>query len=316
MDVDLTPAQPLSELPVEPREYHSFYRTPRFRWWHSAVALGAFIIVWGAAVLATTIAVVLYEMLAGGATLEEMAQGLLTPGLFLANNLGIALAIPVALAVHRAVFGQRAGWLCSIQGRFRWRLLRRFLLVAAVVHLAALASWLAANGAPDSLRVRPETPFLLVVVLLTTPLQAAGEEFAFRGLAARAVGSWFYSPAVGLVVATAVTAVLFMLVHRAGDLRLNALYLCLALTASNSHLAWRGARGGDCATRGIQPHHHAVLALPRPGGILRSGAGNRRPAGAGTGGRRDPDSRGIALADPTDGHPCPHSPSRAGPIAR
>ena len=223
---------------MEPREYHSFYRTPRFRWWHSAVALGAFIIVWGAAVLATTIAVVLYEMLAGGATLEEMAQGLLTPGLFLANNLGIALAIPVALAVHRAVFGQRAGWLCSIQGRFRWRLLRRFLLVAAVVHLAALASWLAANGAPDSLRVRPETPFLLVVVLLTTPLQAAGEEFAFRGLAARAVGSWFYSPAVGLVVATAVTAVLFMLVHRAGDLRLNALYLCLALTASI--LTWRG----------------------------------------------------------------------------
>ena len=100
---------------MEPREYHGFYRTPRFRWWHSAVALGAFIIVWGAAVLATTIAVVLYEMLAGGATPEEMAQGLLTPGLFLANNLGIALAIPVALAVHRLVFGQRAGWLCSIR---------------------------------------------------------------------------------------------------------------------------------------------------------------------------------------------------------
>ena len=76
------------------------------------------------------------------------------------------------------------------------------------------------------------------MVLLTTRLQAAGEEFAFRGLAARAVGSWFYSPAVGLVVSTAVTALLFMLVHRAGDLRLNALYLCLALTASM--LTWRG----------------------------------------------------------------------------
>jgi len=232
-----TPSLPQSELPVAPREYHDFYRTPRYRRWQSVVALVVFVVAWGAAVLGATIAAVLYEMLIGGATPEEMAEGLLTPALFLANNLGVALAIPAALVTHRAVFEQRVGWLFSIQGRLRWRLLRRCLLVAAGVHVVVLASWLVVHGAPEGLRLRPETPFLLVVVLLTTPLQAAGEEVAFRGLATRAIGSWFHDSRVGLVVATATTAALFVVVHGAGDLRLNAFYLSLAVAASA--LTWR-----------------------------------------------------------------------------
>ncbi len=229
--------QPLAVLPVVPREYHEFYRTPRFRWWHSLVALAVFALVWGIAVLAATTVAVVGEVLLGTATTEDMADGLVTPGLFLANNVGIACAIPAALATHRIVFGQRVGWLFSIQGRARWALLGRFVLVAAVVHLVVLAMWLAINGAPDDLRIRPETWFLLGAVVLTTPLQAAGEEVAFRGLAARAVGSWFAAPRVGLVVSTAVTALLFMLLHGAEDLRLNGFYLCLAVAASL--LTWR-----------------------------------------------------------------------------
>jgi membrane protease YdiL (CAAX protease family) len=235
--VTQAPPQRPTELPVTPREYHAFYRTPRFRWWHSLVALALFAVAWGAAVLAATTAAVLYEVLLGRATVEEMAQGLMTPGLFLANNVGVALAIPVAVVTHRVVFGQRAGWLFSVQGRLRWGLLGRFLLVAGVVHLAVLAAWLGTNGTPDGLRVRPETWFLLAVILLTTPLQAAGEEVTFRGLATRAVGSWFGVSWVGLVVATAVTAVLFMFLHGAGDLWLNVFYLCLAVAASL--LTWR-----------------------------------------------------------------------------
>ena len=226
------PSPRLSTLPIEPREYHDFYRTPRFRWWHSAVALVLFIGGWGAAVLGATIGALLYESLVGGATIEEISDGLLTPSLFLANNVGVALAIPAGLLAHWALLGQRPGWLFSIQGRLRWAVLGRFLVMAAVVHVTALVLWLSVNGAPADLRVRPETWFLLVVILLTTPLQAAGEEVAFRGLGARAVGSWFARPGVGLVVSTAVTAALFMALHIAGDVMLNAFYVCLALGAS------------------------------------------------------------------------------------
>lgn len=157
-----------SVLPVVPREYHDFYRTPRFRWWHSVVALGLFVVGWALALLTVTIAAVLYEVEIERVSLGKMAEGLNTSALFLANNIGVAFAIPAAVATHRVVFGQRPGWLFSIQGRLRWGLLGRFLLVAAIVHLAVLAIWLGTMNVPDGLRIRAETWFLL-----TTPLQAA-----------------------------------------------------------------------------------------------------------------------------------------------
>ena len=221
-----------SALPTVPRAYHEFYRTPRFRWWHSVVGLIVFAFGWGLAVLVVTIGAVAYEMSWGGRSAEQISQGDLTPALFLANNVGVALAIPVAVATHRVVYGQRAGWLFSIVGRFRWGLLGRFLAVAAGIHTVALLMWLVTMGPPDDLHIRPASWFLLAVVVLTTPFQAAGEEVAFRGIATRAVGSWFGVPLIGLVVSTAVTAALFVLVHGAADLTLNVFYLCLAVGAS------------------------------------------------------------------------------------
>lgn len=224
-------------LPDGPRDYHAFYRTPRLRWWHPIAALLLFVACWGVAVLGATVVAVLYEVLFGGAELEDLTAGIDTPALFLANNLGIALAVPAALLAHVLVFGQRPGWLFSIHGRLRWALLGRVLLLAAAVHAVALVAWLAVNGAPEGLRVRPDTWFLLAAVLLTTPLQAAGEEVAFRGVGARVVGAWFDSPAVGLAAATATTTVVFVLLHGAQDVWLNIFYACLALVASA--LTWR-----------------------------------------------------------------------------
>lgn len=78
---------------------------------------------------------------------------------------------------------------------------------------------------------------MMAVVLLTTPLQSAGEEVAMRGLLARCVGSWFSARRVGLVVATTVSAVVFMLLHGAGDIWLNVFYLSVAVAMSV--LAWK-----------------------------------------------------------------------------
>jgi membrane protease YdiL (CAAX protease family) len=263
----------LGELPVAPREYHDFYRAPRFRWWRSLLALVMFAGAWGAAVLTVTVAAVLYELVSGSASIEQLAQGLVTPALFLANNVGIALAIPLAVATHRIVFGQRAGWLFSIKGRLRWGLLGRFLVIALVVHLVVLAAWLGTNGAPDGLRVRPVTWFLLGVVLLTTPLQAAGEEVAFRGLAARAVGSWFDAPQTGLVVSTVATAAVFTLMHAAGDLWLNLFYVCLAVGASV--LTWRAGGVEAAVALHVVANLTTMLFLPFLGlqGVFERGPG-------------------------------------------
>ena len=139
---DVVPAafwapRPPSALPVVPREYHEFYRTPRLRWWHPLVALLMFAGTWFLAVLIVSVAALVYDLARGNLVLDELASGVIdiTPMLFLANNLGLALAIPLAIAAHRAVFGQRIGWLFAITGRLRWGLLGRFLLIALAFYL-------------------------------------------------------------------------------------------------------------------------------------------------------------------------------------
>ena len=181
------------------------------------------------------------------------------------------------MVTHRVVFGQRMGWLFSVLGRFRGRLLLRLLLVAASVHLVVLAAWLSFNGLPGPLRIHPETWFLLAVVLLTTPLQAAGEEVALRGLATRAIGSWFAKPAVGLAVSAAVTAGLFVLLHSASDLGLNAFYLALALSASL--LTWRTGGLEAAITLHVVVNLTTMLFLP----FLGLDSAFDRDAGAGGG---------------------------------
>ena len=60
------------------------------------------------------------------------------------------------------------------------------------------------SGALDpsgEIRVDGEVVTYLAIVLLTTPLQSAGEEYGFRGLVQRSAGSWFRSTRVALVVA-------------------------------------------------------------------------------------------------------------------
>ncbi|MCW5950996.1 MAG: CPBP family intramembrane metalloprotease [Propionibacteriaceae bacterium] len=235
----IAPAAPPPALPVVPREYHEFYRAPRFRWWRPLVALGMFAGSWFVVTMVLSLAALAYELAVGSLDLDDMMTGELTvtPMLFLANNLALAAAIPLAWAAHRAVFGQRIGWLSSIAGRFRWGIFGRFAALVVICYLVITVIEIALTGWPEDLAVRPETGFLLVSVLLTTPLQAAGEEFALRGLGARAIGSWFSGSRAGLVVSTAITATVFMLLHGAGDPWLNVYYFYFGVVACV--LTWR-----------------------------------------------------------------------------
>ncbi len=235
----IQPAAPPSALPVVAREYHEFYRTPRFRWWRPLLALGMFAGTWFIAAMILSAAALVYELALGNVDVDRLMTGELTvtPMLFLANNLALAAAIPLAWAAHRAVFGQRIGWLSSVAGRFRWGIFGRFVGLVVVCYLVMTAIEIALTGWPEDLSVRPETGFLLASVLLTTPLQAAGEEVALRGLGARAIGSWFPGTRTGWVVSTAITSTVFMLLHGAGDPWLNVFYFCFGVVASV--LTWR-----------------------------------------------------------------------------
>lgn len=231
------PAKP-SALPIVQREYHEFFRAPRFRWWRPLLAIAMFVGTWFVATLLVSIPAVVMDTASGRLDPAAVAKGELkvTPLIFLANNLGLALAIPLAGLTAWAVFGQRPRWISSIAGGFRWGLFWRFVAVAVPILLVSVGVELLLGGVPE-LAWNADSWFLIIAILLTTPLQAAGEEYGTRGILARSVGSWFGSARVGLVVATVLTSVVFMLLHGAGDPWLNGYYFLVGVVCSI--LVWK-----------------------------------------------------------------------------
>lgn len=222
-------------LPVVERDYFAFWRAPRYRWWKSLVALAmatfAFLLITGVA-----------QFIGWGidqADLSVLVRNELPPtgpGFFLANNVGLALMIPVAMLTQWASVQQRPKWLSSVEGGVRWRWL--FIITGCIlpIWIVVIAIQLAFSPM-DEVGVRDHTLLMVVGILVTTPLQAAGEEYIVRGLLGRIVASWFGVPWLGFVISTAVTATVFMLLHGAGDPWLNAFYVVFAL--AGSWVTWR-----------------------------------------------------------------------------
>jgi uncharacterized protein len=156
-----------------------------------------------------------------------------TISLWLAGNLGLAALIAVSIGLERLLYGRTAPRLHSITGRFRWRLVGHLALVLTPV-------WVMFSGALLLLLQRPVvitdyTIPCLLLVLTTVPLQAAGEEYLYRGLISRAVGSQFANPRTAIVAAMTISGLLFVLSHGNADPWTNAFYVSavigLSLTA-------------------------------------------------------------------------------------
>lgn len=251
-------------LPTVPAPHHAFYRTARNAWWKPLLVLGVFV-VW-------FIVGGILGLVAGFAdgsvqrTIEAAQRGepvanqiVLTPALFLANNLGVAAMIPLAMLGQWAIWGQRPRWLSSVAGGFRWGWFARCMAVAVPV-IGALVAFEYLAAPPGDMRVRDYTVFVAATILLTTPLQAAGEEYFIRGLVQRATASWFAHPVVGWVVSTVVGGLVFVSLHLAADPWLNIFYFLFGVAAS--WVTWR--TGGLEAAVAIHTANNmlAMTAMP------------------------------------------------------
>lgn len=183
-------------------------------------------------VLAQTLAavVIIGGLVLGGDSLADATDYMsgtdrVTPGFLALVNLGWAAAIPLVLLAVWLVHGLRPGWASSVVGRLRWRWMLTCFALSFVALLATLvvSALLPAQGGDASLSGELNSwssttrDFLLVVVLLT-PLQAAGEEYAFRGYLTQGIGSvlapW---PRVSATLAVLVPALVFALFHGLGQ---------------------------------------------------------------------------------------------------
>lgn len=199
------------------------------------------------------------EIARGAVTLDQINSGLVpfTPGVLLSTNVALALTIPLAMGLQRLFFGARIGTLASVVGRLRWKWMGRLALIIVPVWIVYIgASFLIE---PIEFVAIDETVLIMIaIVILTTPLQAAGEEFGARGLIQRSAGSWFRNPVAAFVVSTLIASSLFSLAHLAGDPWLIAYYFIFGVSMS---LAARGT-GGLEAPILIHATNNVLLFLP------------------------------------------------------
>jgi membrane protease YdiL (CAAX protease family) len=175
-----------------------------------------------AALLIVVPGVLVGSYAAVGEPLGEISTDPLTPIGLAFVNLTLAAAVPVVILTTRIAQQLPGGWIVSVVGRLRWRWL---LLCVGLAVVALGASLLLALVLPDhggaafdgsATTATDRTIAFALIVVLLMPLQAAGEEYAFRGYLTQAVGG-VLPGRVGTAVAVVVPAVLFALAHGAQD---------------------------------------------------------------------------------------------------
>lgn len=223
------PPQPPVE--TEPLDYHLVHRGGARGWWRPLVGVvtGAVMMIVVVPLVFLLVFMIGYAIAGQDAVTRGQALGDSTnptPAMLAYLNLTLAAAIPVSWALLRIFHGLKPRWLASVRPRIRWGY---FGVCLALSVLALLATILVSAIVPGSgsggdqggqlNEFTSTTRDYLLVVLLLTPLQAAGEEYFFRGYLTQALGGLFgrRSLLVSRAVAVLVPALLFGLAHGLGQ---------------------------------------------------------------------------------------------------
>jgi membrane protease YdiL (CAAX protease family) len=185
-------------------------RTRDWAWWRPLLGLALLTVVYA---VAATLVVVLSLLTGVGPDLALL--DLVDPVVLLITNLTLIVAVPTVWLAWSVAHGLRSGWSSSVLGRLRWRLLPRLTLLALItlgtgIGLSVLLGFLLGEEAVGPI---PDLGWLVLVVVLTTPLQSAAEEYLFRGYLSQAIAGWVRAPRAGAVLAAVLTAALFSLAH-------------------------------------------------------------------------------------------------------
>lgn len=204
-------------MPDGPREYQHMLRGGRHRWWRPLLAI-LLMAVFGFLMiqLVLPIVMVIGVVLGVDNPLDWAARTLtdvdnMGPAGFFATNLSLIVLIPAAMWAIWIAHRIRPRFLTSVVGGIRWKWLARCLLITLPIWLVYMAISLLIDHEGGA---RPEQWIpLLIMAVVMTPLQAAGEEYAFRGFLLQTIGSWFPQPLLALIVPTVLSVAVFAVAH-------------------------------------------------------------------------------------------------------
>lgn len=234
----LQTAAPLTAYGADPAR--PFPAHVRMRWWRALLlaVLPPLAILVVPTVL--TIIAILLEISLG---VRESATAAFTPMTMLANNLGVGAAGAISLLLMRWIGQVPRSHLLSFPRRAQRS--RFGLYVGAFAGLILLTSAIMALISPASMvggafAVTGTTVALLVIVLLTTPLQAAGEELALRGTVMPAIASWIRPSKTAVLVSLIGSSLIFGLLHGSIDPWLALYYTAFGACMAAMALISRG----------------------------------------------------------------------------
>jgi membrane protease YdiL (CAAX protease family) len=208
----------------------------RMAWWKSL-----FVIV--ALPLTLVVTQLAFYLLAGLAEGRDPFAQDLSPLKLLGANLSTGVTALVALVLVGRFAKVPWRFVFSAPRRFdRRRLLMYFLGSLAIVGVAFALVGLTAAGAVGwtTLTVTSTTIGILVVVILSTPIQTAGEEIILRGAILPAAGSWFRSMKPAFLTGLVVSSLMFAFLHGSTDPMLFAYYLVFSVATAVMGLLTRG----------------------------------------------------------------------------
>lgn len=200
-------------------------QAPRRLWWRTLLSL--LIPTVGLLIVSSvaTIPVVMIEIALGVRQPDDVSMSV---GVMAVTTGALGLLIPISLLTQRWLYGVRP--LSSVAGRLRWRILAPAVMILLV--LMGLYMGLAPSLGPDAVteeRSMGETLGYLAIVLFIIPFQAAGEEYAFRGLVNRAVTASARRSKYAVLIGMIVSSVVFATMHFAEDPWLIAYYLLFGM---------------------------------------------------------------------------------------
>jgi uncharacterized protein len=197
-----------------PQSFLLAMRSRDWKWWRPVLGLALLTVVYAVAAV-----VVVVVSLLTGVDPDLALLNLVDPVVLLITNLSLIVAIPSVWMAWAVAHGMRPGWSSSVLTRLRWRLLPRLIWLALItiglgIGLSVLLGVLVGDEVTGPI---PHLGWLLLVVVLTTPLQSAAEEYLFRGYLSQAIAGWIRAPRAGAVISGVVTAALFSLAHAPPD---------------------------------------------------------------------------------------------------
>ncbi|HYP73294.1 MAG TPA: type II CAAX endopeptidase family protein [Microbacterium sp.] len=191
--------------------FHRLLFARRLSGWWTPLAVGAIAFVFYVVMLVVVMVIVGIasfadpQILNGILELSENPQSFdMTDPFLLALVLGtIVLMLPSYLLASLIINGKRVGLISSAAGRLRWRWMLLCGAAAVVVFavLSAVSMLLPVEAPPSTPpSENPLWAVTLVVLLVLVPLQAAAEEYIFRGYLMQSIGRWLRHPAFAILL--------------------------------------------------------------------------------------------------------------------